>query len=44
VKARSKNKPKKHDVWVTEISVRKKFPERILKLIRKYEDIEVSEE
>jgi len=43
VKARSKVKPKKHDVWVTEIRTRKPLPKKVLDLIRKYEDVEVVE-
>jgi len=43
VKVRSKVKPKKHDVWVTEIRTRKPLPKKVLDLIRKYEDMEVTE-
>jgi len=41
---RSKRKPPKHDVWVTEIRTGKPLPPRVLALIRKYEDVEVSEQ
>jgi len=41
MKIKSKKKPPKHDVWVTEISIRKPLPKRILNLIKKYEDVEV---
>jgi len=43
MKIRSRRKPPKHDVWVTEIRTRKPLPKIVLDLIRKYEDIEVSE-
>jgi len=43
MKIKSKRTPPKHDVWTTEIKVRKPLPKKILDLIRKYEDIEVSE-
>jgi len=44
VRIKSKAKPKKHDVWVTEIRTKKPLPGRVINLIRKYEDVEVSEE
>jgi len=36
----SKRRPPKRDVWVTEIRVKKPLPATILRLIRKYEDVE----
>jgi hypothetical protein len=43
VKLKSKRKPKKPDVWVTEISVKDKNVRRslhdLIKLVRKYEDL-----
>jgi len=35
MRVRSKRKPPKHDVWVTEIRTKKPLPPRILKLIKK---------
>jgi len=43
MKIRSRRKPPKHDVWVTEIKVKKPLHGRVINLIRKYEDVEVSE-
>jgi len=43
MKIRSRRKPPKHDVWVTEAHTKKPLPGRVINLIRKYEDIEVSE-
>jgi len=43
VKLKSKRKPKKPDVWVTEINVKDKNVRRslqdLIKLVRKYEDL-----
>jgi hypothetical protein len=43
VKLKSKRKPKKPDVWVTEISVKdrnvRKSLQDLIKLVRKYEDL-----
>jgi len=43
VKLRSKRKPKKLDVWVTEISVKDKNVRKslhdLIRLVRKYEDL-----
>jgi hypothetical protein len=43
VKLKSKKKPKKPDVWVTEISVKDRNVGRalndLIKLVRKYEDL-----
>lgn len=43
MKIKNKRNPPKHDVWVTEIKVRKPLPKRVLDLIKKYEDVEVEE-
>jgi len=43
MKIRSKKKPPKPDVWVSEVRTKKPLPKEVLNLIRKYEDIEVSE-
>jgi len=43
MKVKSKAKPRKPDVWTTEIRTRKPLPKKILDLIRKYEDVEVPE-
>jgi len=43
MKIKSKAKPKKHDVWTTEIRTRRPLPKKVLDLIRKYEDVEVPE-
>jgi len=43
MKVSSKAKPRRPDVWTTEIRTKKPLPKKILDLIRKYEDIEVSE-
>lgn len=43
VKLRSRRKPKKPDVWVTEINVKDKNVRKslhdLIKLVRKYEDL-----
>jgi hypothetical protein len=43
VKLRSRRKPRKPDVWVTEISVKdknvRKSLQDLIKLVRKYEDL-----
>jgi hypothetical protein len=43
VKLKSKKRPKKPDVWVTEISVKdknvKKSLQDLIKLVRRYEDL-----
>jgi len=44
MKIKSRAKPKKHYVWVTEIRTKKPLPKKVLDLIRKYEDVEVVED
>jgi len=43
-KIKSTKKPQKQDVWVTEARTKKKLPQKVLQLIKKYEKIEESEE
>jgi len=43
MKIRSRRKPPKQDVWVTEAQTKKPLPKEVIDLIRKYEDIKVSE-
>jgi len=44
VRLKSKRVPPKHDVWVTEIRVKKPLPKPILDLIAKYETLEEARE